>query len=212
MPPQSLKTEKGTASRRISHALAHLAPTRPTRNEVLDSDYLREAHQTPRGEKLSAAEKAAANKTIGRMIMNGTLKEVIVPNADENAINLPETGLVAVSVSLLEINKAFEIWKENGGIGESPNQAAIANDLRTQSSEWLKSNYNDRDLPLFVKDIWIVHGSTSFDMVIVVLYEESNIFLAYIREVVQRTWGVNGTQTMMITNNLSDEEIERLGK
>ena len=193
------------ASLAVAHALAQLAPQRPTKDDILDV-------LAPKDKAANSMQETknreAAAKTLSRMITRKQLKEVVVPIPDQSGLNLAETGLVAVSISLTELNNKKKAWfrdKESGLlVGDEPSQVNLAQDLRVSSRDWLNTKFRGEPLPLFVKDIWIVHGSTSFDLIIVVMYRESKDFLNYIRDVVQSIDCVDSTQTMLITSNLSE--------
>ena len=77
------KTEKGEATNRVSHALANMAPLRPTRTELLESQELLSEHRKSSNdetlEEFKPSENLAASKTIGRLVKSGHLKEVLVP-------------------------------------------------------------------------------------------------------------------------------------
>lgn len=197
---------KGEATERLLIALAACAPRRLTRNELIESPELRQAHDMPGEAELSAAAKRNASKTLGRMISAGTLTEVILPNGNSEKLDLPEVGLVAVSVSLPALNAERDKWIKSGKSGEEPSQEKMADTIRLDSINWIQSNTKFGTIPIYIRDIWIVHGSNSFDMMVVVLYRNTKVFMNYVRNVIQRVNAVHSTQTMQISNSLDDTQ------
>ena len=218
MTDDKTPTQKGEAFGRLLTALAAIAPQRPERSQFINSVELASAH-TSRDRlwryiaspdssgkaSLTESRKRNAAKAVGRMISAGAFREVIVPNGKHPKVNLPESGMIAVSVSLSELNALHSRWVEGGKIGPKPSQELIAENIRTQSLLWALDNSGTNGLPVLLKDIWIVHGSGSFDMLVMVMYRQSDDFMTYIREVIQRTEGVHNTHTMQISTMLSDE-------
>lgn len=209
-------TPKGEAFERLLLALVAESPVRPGRSELIESNVLAaahrslkdlaatsDAHETNAVGSLTEPEKKNASKALGRMVGSEALREIIVPNGSDERINLPESGLVAISISLPVLNAAFDEWENSERNGPEPSQEAIAEEIRTKTIEWIIKNRSDAELPLFLKDVWIVHGSNSIDMLVLVIYRHSRSFMRYVREVVQRVKGVLGTQTMQVSNNLS---------
>ena len=196
-------------------ALVAQSPKRPERNTLISSESLAAAHRSmsntdavlgkdgclPQG--LSESERRNAAKALGRMISSGALREFVVPNGLDARINLPESGIVAVSVSLPVLNADYDAWYESGRSGPEPTQELLAETIRDRTVKWIIDNRDEFGIPLFLKDVWIVHGSNLFDMLILVMYRSSRDFTSYVREVVQRAKGVLGTQTMQISNNLA---------
>ncbi len=208
-------TAKGEAFDRLLLALVAHSPKRPERQALVSSTFLAAVHssladadaildaENNKGFALSEAEKRNAAKTLGRMVSSDALREVVVPNGLDERINLPESGLVAVSVSLPDLNADHIAWISGGRKGPEPTQELLADTIRDNTVRWIIDNRSETGIPLFLKDIWIVHGSTSIDMLILVMYRSSRDFMSYVREVVQRVRGVLGTQTMQISNNLA---------
>ena len=219
MTDDKAPTRKGEAFNRLLTALAAIMPRRPERSEFVDSAELAIAHSSrlwlaryidhPRGDaqaSLPESRKRNAAKAVGRMISAGAFKEVIVPNGDHKNINLPESGMIAVSISLAELNVQYNRWVEGGKVGPKPSQEVIADNIRKQSLLWSLERSETQDLPILLRDIWIVHGSGSFDMLVLVMYRKSDDFMTYVRDVVQRTEGVLNTHTMQISTMLSEDQ------
>lgn len=218
MKDEKEATQKGEAFDRLITALAAIAPKRPERMEFVNSVELASAHAArdvlaqyvggggdgPEA-RLTDSRKRNAAKAVGRMISAGAFREVIVPNGKHKKINLPESGMIAVSVSLAELNNQYNRWVEGGRAGPKPSQEVIADNIRKQSLVWALENSERGGLPVLLKDIWIVHGSGSFDMLVMVMYRQSDDFMTYVRDVIQRTEGVHNTHTMQISTMLSDD-------
>ena len=219
MTDDKAPTRKGEAFNRLLTALAAIMPRRPERSEFVDSAELAIAHSSrlrlaryidhPRGDaqaSLPESRKRNAAKAVGRMISAGAFKEVIVPNGDHKNINLPESGMIAVSISLSELNAQYNRWIEGGQTGPKPSQEVIADNIRKQSLLWSLEKAETQDLPILLRDIWIVHGSGAFDMLVMVMYRTSDDFMTYVRDVIQRTEGVLNTHTMQISTMLSEDD------
>lgn len=208
-------TAKGEAFDRLVLALVAQSPKRPERSTLISSPSLAAAHRSftntdailggdeHKLQALSETEKRNAAKALGRMVSSDALREVVIPNGLDERIDLPESGLVAVSVSLPVLNADYDAWVEGGRNGPEPTQELLAETIRDLTVKWIIENRDELGIHLFLKDVWIVHGSTSFDMLVLVMYRSSRDFMSYVREVVQRVRGVLGTQTMQISNSLA---------
>ncbi len=218
-------TAKGEAFDRLLLALVAQSPMRPDREKLISSQALAAAHRTPEGLEaalksvhrdefvdLSETEKRNAAKALGRMVSSGALREVVIPNGSDERVNLKESGLIAVSVSLPVLNAEHDAWEKSGKIGPEPNQEWLAQEIRDRTIDWIVSEREDHGIPLFLKDVLIVHGSSSFDLLILVMYRSSRDFMAYVREVIQRVRGVLGTQTMQISNNLAANDVRAISE
>lgn len=192
-------TKKGQASDRIVFALASLAPFKPSRKQLLDSGNLSEQHSKA---SLSGEEERNAAKTLGRMVSGGVLHEVLVP--DGAKLELPELGLIAVTVNLYVLNKMYDEWKKVETNDQKPSQETIMKTIRDSTIIWSTDNLLDGKLPMYINDIYIVHGSNMFDILISVFYKDTQTFTTYIRDVIQRVRGVKGTQTMQISKSPSE--------
>ena len=209
------QTQRGKAFERLLLTLAAISPSRPSREALIESTHLSAAHssrqtlldslmhKTPLPEnELSDIKRRNATKALGRAISNGIFHEVIIPNGKNDKVQLPETGLIAISISLTELNTQHEIWKSNGEKGTEPTQESLAETIKEKTVIWAIENSKENTIPVFLKDIWVVHGSGTFDMLVLVMYNRSADFMAYVRQVLQRTKGVHSTQTMQISNSL----------
>jgi len=219
-------TQKGKAFERLLLAMVAHSPVRPSRAELTESQFLRVFHtDTGKASKslkstsdtmdelyksaqqLTVNEKRNAAKVLGRMVASDALREVLVPNGHDERVNLPEAGLIAVSVSLPVLQIQHRKWIKDGKKGRKPTQEAIAQEIREKSVSWIISECDDAGIPLFLNEIWIVHGSNSIDMLIQVAYRRSRTFMHYVRDVVQQIEGVLGTHTMQISNDLGENDI-----
>ncbi|MCP5371378.1 MAG: hypothetical protein H6907_06545 [Hyphomicrobiales bacterium] len=210
-------TKKGEAFERLLLSLVALSPSRPDRVRLIESRELAGAHESKKelaniteskrstdSRKLTETEKRNAAKTLGRVVAADVFREVIMPEGNNERINLPELGLIAVTISLPVLNDDFGKWVMDEKKGPEPTQENVAHRIRRRTIKWIIDNADDDGLPLFLRDIWIVHGSNSFDMLILVMYRRSKLFMAYVREVVQRVRGVLRTQTMQVSNSLGN--------
>lgn len=217
MSEKTNSTQRGEAFERLIFALAAMAPTRPGRDQFIESAELASAHssrelleqfvENPEAThyaEISNAKKRNAAKTIGRMVASGAFKEMIIPNGKNEKVNLPETGLVAISVGLSDLNAQYDEWLATDQTGPKPSQESMAEEIRKQTALWTVKKADDDGLPILLKDIWIVHGSGTFDMLVLVMYRQSDDFMNYVREVLQRVRGVHKTHTMQISNMLSN--------
>lgn len=191
---------------KIVAALAETLPRAMTRREFLESSELAGKFGK---DKLTAREVAGAAKALGLLIKNGEIEErlIISPKGHYGA------GLVAVSVSLSSLR---DEWRAAQNSSDAPRslkratQEGIVEKIIDDTRVWVRSagiidehvsEENDpfKDtVPIVIRDINVVHGSESFDILMFVLYRRQKEFLTYIREVVQRVPCVERTHTMQI--------------
>lgn len=212
-------TQKGEAFERLLLAMAAHSPVRTGRTELIESPFLSSFHasidtaletlaETAKPpSQLTDNEKRNAAKALGRMISSDAVREVLVPNGHDERVNLPESGLVAVSLSLPVLQNQHRKWVEDGRKGRKPSQELIADIIRLKTVKWIIDKRDDEGIPLFLNDIWVVHGSNSIDMLVQVAYRSALQFMHYVRDVIQQVEGVLGTQTMQISNDLSENHI-----
>lgn len=192
---------------KIVAALAETLPRAMTRREFLESSELAAKFGK---EKLTAREVAGAAKALGLLIKNGEIEErlIISPRGHYGA------GLVAVSVSLSSLRDEWRSAQRHSGDAPSSmklaTQECIVQKIIDDTKVWVRSasiidehvsEENDpfKDtVPIVIRDINVVHGSESFDILMFVLYRRQKEFLTYIREVVQRVPCVERTHTMQI--------------
>lgn len=173
---------------------------------------------------LQKNERESYAKSLTRAIKGEVFCESLAPTGKE--FGLTQVGLVAVSVSVPEL-KAIE-FEERGSF-----KLKIHGDLSEGdfcSSEYLDRDSTKRDLqaslvkeiifrtgawsgefegahpPVYIKAIWVVHGSSDYDILINVLYNETEMYMKYVRRVLQSIEGVEGTQTMLATEFYSEPD------
>lgn len=212
---------RGEATARIVAALANESPRVHGRQSFLNSESL--ARQFGKA-ALSEAEKNSVSKTLGRLIANNTVGEILYLR---QTTGFAGEGLVGVSVSLTSLHDRHEKWRkdcdkknEDRQIREEPTQEWIAREILRGSKAWVDKKRREQEnqqslksgdeasvmdpyaaIPLIVRDINIVHGSGSFDLLVSVRYRHPDIFLEYVRKVVQKVPCVESTQTMQIASS-----------
>jgi hypothetical protein len=157
--------------------------------------------------------ETAINKSLARA-KSGAVREVLLLDRRHDRVNLPEIGMVAISVSIVSLNQEHEQWSAERterreathppaqNDNKEPTQELILERIIARAHEWLDQETRlrppDEGLQLLVLDASIVHGSSSFDMLLTILYREVSMFTRFVREVVQRTRHVNSSQTLQI--------------
>jgi hypothetical protein len=215
----SPRTRRGAATERIISALADASPAVHDRQSFLISQAL--ARQFGKdGGALSPQDARVAARTLGRLIAQGIVGEALFLRANHQKVNLTGAGLVSVSIDLTRLSDAWNKWKDEyqswraintawleNRSGPKPEEppvepsqellvAKIIADTRAWLAGYLRESKNQ--LPLILRDISIVHGSNDFDLLIYVLYRDTDEFMRYIREVIQRAPFVQKTHTMQI--------------
>jgi hypothetical protein len=168
------------------------------------------------------ATPAAVKKSLSRA-KSGAIREVLVLAQDHPRVMLPEMGMVAISVSIASLNAARQKWldpkaeawqvahrnwrKSRSGSEPrpekpEPTQEFILQSIIKAARIWIDEELHGSDsgggLHLLILDASIVHGSSSFDMLLTVSYRELTHFTRFVREVVQRAEHVNSSQTLQI--------------
>lgn len=188
---------KAGASERILRALAAGFPSLHDRQSFLDSPSL----QSWYGEEgLTEQERQAVARALTRLISDGTIAEVLWPRGHAEKIQLPEQGMIAVSVDLGSMREERLAW-ENSRNGPEPSQERIVTEIIARSRNWIEENLDNGKLPLLLTNASIIHGSNAFDILISASYRNPYNLLRYTREVVQVVNHVAGTHTMLVAQN-----------
>jgi hypothetical protein len=185
---------KAGASERILRALAAEFPRLHDRQSFLDSPSL----QAWYGEEgLTEQERQAVARALTRLISDGTISEVLWPRGHSDKIQLPEQGMIAVSVDLGSLREERLTW-EGTRAGPEPSQERIVTEIIARSRNWIEENLDNGKLPLLLTNASIIHGSNAFDILISASYRNPYNLLRYTREVVQVVNHVAGTHTMLV--------------
>jgi hypothetical protein len=200
MPAKSKKSHLKSAriQDKIIKAIASDHPLKfHDRDSLLRSDTLKLALEAD--QKNKTAGPKSVRKGLFR-VKSEAVREVLVLEQDHPRVNLPEMGMVAISVSIASLNNEHKKWLKSKRQTE-PTQELILHRIITSAKKWIDEELpqgKSAGLPLLILDASIIHGSSSFDMLITVLYRELVHFTRFVREVVQRTDHVNSSQTLQI--------------
>jgi hypothetical protein len=186
------------ASERILRALAAEFPRLHDRQSFLESPSLQAWYEGEDG--LSDPERQAVARALTRLISDGTISEVLWPRGHADKIQLPEEGIIAVSVDLGSLREERLAWEANRE-GPEPSQERIVTEIITRSRGWIEENLDNGKLPLLLTNASIIHGSNAFDILISASYRNPYNLLRYTREVVQVVSHVAGTHTMLVAQN-----------
>ncbi|MGC6330477.1 hypothetical protein [Rhizorhabdus sp. FW153] len=197
---ESGKERPAAASERILRAIAAEFPRLHDRQGLLDSAALAAVHGRSEGEALSDHERQAAARTLTRMVSDGTVGELLWPRGHADKVQLPEQGMIAVSVDLGSLREERLAWEARRE-GEEPSQEAIVREIVRRSRGWISDNLDDGKLPLLLVNASIIHGSNAFDILISAQYRNPYNLLRYTREVVQVAPHVAGTHTMLVAQS-----------
>lgn len=221
---------KGQASSRVLLALAEEFPTMHSRKSFIKCDSLRRQYKKKPNEPLTQNEVLAVTKTLGRLVGDKAVTEVLLVRGKDDRVNLPGSGLIAISVDITSLRE--EEWfrearndPDTHGValtlrgpalpeGMAPTQESIVQVIIDRSREWIKDQRVDGQLPLVLTNISIVHGSSAFDILINVSVGSQEQMLRYTRDVLQRIPHVRGTHTMLVSegygfSNISDATVTR---
>lgn len=197
---ESGRERPAAASERILRAIAAEFPRLHDRQGLLDSAALAAAHGHAGDETLSDHERQAAARTLTRMVSDGTVGELLWPRGHADKVQLPEQGMIAVSVDLGSLREERLAWEARRE-GEEPSQEAIVREIVRRSRGWISDNLDDGKLPLLLVNASIIHGSNAFDILISAQYRNPYNLLRYTREVVQVAPHVAGTHTMLVAQS-----------
>ena len=220
------QTKRGEASERILHALAAEFPKLHSRQSLIDSRSLRARMGKAEDEGLSDKEQRAVAKTLGRLIGDNSISEVICLRGQDEKVLLPAAGLIAVSVDLGSLRKAWSEWREREEAWQvdhaqwtqnrsgsepqrprEPTQNAMVQEIIDASTDWVQRNIVEGKLPLSLTNVSVIHGSNAFDILITASYRDAHKFLQYTQEVVQRIEHVEGTHTMQIARSYGFPDV-----
>lgn len=197
---ESASGRRAGASERILRALAAEFPRLHDRQSFLDSASLHQWYDKEGEAGLTDHERQAVARALTRLISDGTISEVLWPRGHADKIQLPEQGMIAVSVdlgSMREERLAWEVRRE----GPEPSQERIVSEIISRSRGWIEENLDGGKLPLLLTNASIIHGSNAFDILIGASYRNPYNLLRYTREVVQVVNHVAGTHTMLVAQN-----------
>jgi len=186
------------ASERILRALAAEFPTLHDRQSFLESPSLLAWYDGEEG--LTEQERQAVARALTRQISDGTISEVLWPRGHSDKVQLPEQGMIAVSVDLGSLREERLSWEETRD-GAEPSQERIVTEIIARSRSWIEENLDNGKLPLLLTNASIIHGSNAFDILISASYRNPYNLLRYTREVVQVVNHVAGTHTMLVAQN-----------
>lgn len=191
---------RASASERILRALAAEFPRLLDRQSLLDSPSLLKWFEKDGEPGLSENERQAVARALSRLISDGTIGEVLWPRGHSDKIQLPEQGMIAVSVDLGSLREERLSW-EGKREGPEPSQERIVTEIIDRSRVWIEENLDDGKLPLLLTNASIIHGSNAFDILISASYRNPYNLLRYTREVVQVVNHIAGTHTMLVAQN-----------
>lgn len=186
------------ASERILRALAAEFPRLHDRQSFLESPSLQTWYESEEG--LTEQERQAVARALTRLISDGTISEVLWPRGHADKVQLPEQGMIAVSVDLGSLREERIAW-ESSREGAEPSQERIVTEIIARSRGWIEENLDGGKLPLLLTNASIIHGSNAFDILISASYRNPYNLLRYTREVVQVINHVAGTHTMLVAQN-----------
>ncbi len=189
---------KAGASERILRALAAEFPRLHDRQSFLESPSLLAWYDGEGG--LSDQERQAVARALTRLISEDTISEVLWPRGHADKIQLPEQGMIAVSVDLGSLREERISWEAKRE-GAEPSQERIVTEIIARSRGWIEENLDNGKLPLLLTNASIIHGSNAFDILISASYRNPYNLLRYTREVVQVVNHVAGTHTMLVAQN-----------
>jgi hypothetical protein len=207
---------RGLATERILAALADEFPRVHDRDSLVNSTAMAHRFNKESGEELSAREKHIIRRTLGRLISKELVGEALFPKGGGDKTNLRNAGLVSVAINLDRLSQARKEWSRKHDAWQKdhenwlkekigpepieplePNQEGIVGELIDATHLWCLKQ-NSTSPPLIILGIYIVHGSSDFDLLMSILYRDHEEFLQYIRDIIQRTDYVQKTHTMQI--------------
>jgi hypothetical protein len=215
--PKALKaapTGRGVATERILSALSEEFPTVHDRESFLSSAALARQFGKKVG-GLNEAERTSASRTLGRLISDGAVRESLFLKRDQDRVDHTGVGLVSISINLDRLTQERDYWPEKHAKWQDehsrwttthegpeplepliPKQEAIVKRIIENTRTWsVQTEYKYR---LVLVNISIVHGSSDFDILILVLYYNNDQYMSYIRDVIQRVPFIQKTHTMQI--------------
>ncbi len=212
---ERLRTPRGEVTERILAGLAEEFPIPHNRASFIDSEALTRRYGKKLGE-LTRKEKTSANRTLGKLIAEGAISESLFLKREDPRVNLPVAGLVSISINLDRLTQAreewpverekwkqdYEQWKKTkiGPAPEEPlepNQEGIIRRIIQRSKKW-GARSSENPFSLLLISISIVHGSSDFDLLVIVLFKNNDEYMQYVRDVIQQVPFVQKTHTMQI--------------
>lgn len=184
----------GPAASRLLRALAEESPRMLTRDELVRSEALSRAHGKHDERPLEENEIAAASKTLSRLISkedSPPIREVLVLSRDSDDIPTQEVGLIGVSISLTEIRKK-----------KGASQEKVLDSIIQESKQWITRNNSGNFPPIVLNALYIIHGSSEYDIIVFVDYMETEVYMKYVRDVIQSIDGVEKTHTMQVAHGI----------
>lgn len=186
-----------SATARLIEAYKKLMPSAVAKRALLDSEELAALHPVVgKDGRLTEEQSKAAAKTLGRKTGkdgNEPFVEALVPNGRSKDLNLPDSGLVAISIDIGQLNL---VRSEKPELSIS-SQQDIARRILSDSQKWILGR---QETDILIAGLVIVHGSREFDMLLSVKYRLMEDFAEYIQKVVQRVPCVRGTHTMQVSH------------
>lgn len=192
--------ERPGASQRIIRALAAEFPRLHDRQSFLESPSLLQWFECEDAEGLSDKDRQAVAKALARLISDDSISEILWPRSQAEKVDLPEQGMIAVSVDLGSLREERLRWEDDRE-GAEPTQERIVKEIIERSRKWVDENLDDGALPLLLTKASIIHGSNAFDILISASYRSPYNLLRYTREVVQVVSHVAGTHTMLVAQS-----------
>jgi len=188
------------AAERILRALAAEFPRLHDRQSFLDSEALRAGYEKAADTPLSDNERQAAGRALTRMVSDGSVSELLWPAGHSDKVQLPEQGMIAVSVNLGTLREERLAWEAHRQ-GPEPSQERIISEIVDRSRGWIEQNMDGGKLPILLVNASIIHGSNAFDILISAQYRNPYNLLRYTREVVQVVAHIAGTHTMLVAQS-----------
>lgn len=183
----------GPAASRLLRALAEESPRMLTRDELVRSEALKLAHGNNGERPLDENEIAAAAKTLSRLIAkehNPPIREVLAINRDSDDIPTQEVGLIGISVSLTELRR------------KKVSQEKVLDLIIKESKLWIAKHTSDEFPPIIINALYIIHGSSEYDIIVFIDYSTTEIYMQYVRDVIQSIDGVERTHTMQVAHGI----------
>lgn len=200
-PMETVDDKELSATARLIETYKKMMPSAISKRALLDSEELAHLHPiVGKDGHLTEEQSKAASKTLGRKTGQGgnePFVEVLVPNGRSKDLNLPDSGLVAISINLAQLNLVRD---EKPELNIS-SQQDIAHTIISEAKKWLQERH---DTDILITGLVIVHGSSEFDMLLSVKYSLMESYAEFIQEVVQRVPCVQRTHTMQISHVVND--------
>jgi hypothetical protein len=138
--------------------------------------------------------RSAAAKRLGRLIRHHDLEERLVVNGFKND-RLPGRALVGLGVNIEALRAESAASTKEVFI----TQEDVIEALVRRTREWATQRVQRASaLTISLLDVKIVHGAPDFDLLLTILFRRDVDLTDYVRQVVQNTWPIRASSTMLI--------------